>query len=132
MASENWKDLLKAQNDDLERMEALDAGINHNQISEDIDKLLKRPVRTEVKYNHNSVDVAAPVPPVRKNSASAPPPAALEHFEDDDVSLGMAASPTSMRESNSRSNPTSLEKAPETADRLFCLAIILICCLLVI
>lgn len=114
MASENWKDVLRAQHEDLARLEALDAALNENKISEDIDKLLKKPVRTEHRNVSRSAEQSAPLPPSnsRKNS-QAPPPALDDSMTDEQVA---PMSPTDTEEQILQ----KLEEraAPETTDRI--------------
>ena len=119
MASENWKDVLKAQHDDLARLEALDAALNENQISDDIDKLLKRPVRTEIRHTPKATESSAPQPPARRNGASAPPPA-LDDSIAEDVELPPSSPAGSTTDAYARSEDALLAKnAPETADRFY-------------
>jgi hypothetical protein len=42
MSDGNWKDLIRAQHADLEKLEALDAELNDDRITTDIDKVLKK------------------------------------------------------------------------------------------
>lgn len=116
MASENWKDVLKAQHDDLARLEALDAALNENQISDDIDKLLKRPVRTEVRHAPRVVETVAPQPPSRRSGSNVPPPAYDDEQEDMPPS---SPSGSTADHYGSKTEDALLQKnAPETADRL--------------
>ncbi len=112
MASESWKDVLRSQHEDLARLEALDAALNENKISEDIDKLLKKPVRTEHRNVGRSTDQAAPLPPSnsRKNS-QVPPPALDDSMDEQDAPLSPSNTEDQMMQ--------KLEEraAPETADR---------------
>jgi len=118
MASENWKDVLKAQHDDLARLEALDAALNENQISDDIDKLLKRPVRTEVRNAPRVVESTAPQPPARRSGASAPPPALDDSMAEENDLPPSSPSGSTADPYGNRSDEALLAKhAPETADR---------------
>ncbi len=123
MASENWKDVLKAQHDDLARLEALDAALNENQISDDIDKLLKRPVRTEVRHAPRVAETIAPQPPSRRSGSNVPPPA----YDDvqEDMPPSSPAGSTADHYGSKNEDALLQKNAPETADRL-----IYECCLL--
>jgi hypothetical protein len=118
MAQENWKDVLKSQKEDLERLEAMDAALNETDITDSINKILKKPIRTDVNLGHGSGERApAPAPPMtgKRISSNVPPPAFAEERNiraevalDEEESLGGASSTTPR-------NKVSL--APETADR---------------
>jgi hypothetical protein len=116
MASENWKDVLRAQQEDLARLEALDAELNENQISSDIDKLLKRPPRTEVRTgSRGGADMAAvPIPPAsRQGHVHSPPRPAL-----DDSILDNDGPQSPTLEVVDKLRKDDAEHAPETADRI--------------
>ena len=115
MASENWKDVLKAQHDDLARLEALDAALNENQISDDIDKLLKRPVRTEVRHAPRVAETITPQPPSRRSGSNVPPPA----YDDvqEDMPPSSPAGSTADHYGSKNEDALLQKNAPETADR---------------
>jgi hypothetical protein len=46
MSSTNWKDVLKSQHEDLQRLEAMDAALNDDQITADIDRAIKKSTYT--------------------------------------------------------------------------------------
>jgi hypothetical protein len=53
----NWKDILRAQHEDLERLEAMDRDLDANALAADIDKILKKPSSVGVSssaYRPNS------------------------------------------------------------------------------
>lgn len=113
-SSESWKDVLRAQHEDLARLEALDAALNENKISDDIDKLLKKPVRTELRSVSRTSEIAAPIPPTngRRNS-QIPPPALDDSMADDQQETPLSPSNTEeqiLKKIQERA-------APETADR---------------
>ena len=111
MASENWRDVLKAQHDDLAHLEALDAALNENQISDDIDKILKKPVRTDIRLAPREV----PQPPARRSMVNAPPPALDDSMTDD---RDLPVSPAGTAETFGNKNDDLMQRnAPETADR---------------
>jgi len=102
MASENWKDVLKSQHDDLARLEEMDAALNENQISADIDKILKRPANAPIRYEREPA--YTPAPPLPAHHSSPPRPARNEEHED----YSTEGPPL----------PDKPELAPETADRM--------------
>lgn len=112
--SENWKDVLRAQHDDLAKLEAMDAELNENQISTDIDKLLKRPIRTDVRAISKTAEIA-PNPPISNSRGSlhTSPPFLDENVLDDPSG---PKSPT-LEAVDQLLKRDENEKAPETADR---------------
>lgn len=110
MASENWKDVLKSQHDDLARLEALDAALNENQISDDIDKILKRPIRTEIHHAPRNIESVAPQPPVKRSAVSAPPPAYNDLVDEDNE-------PPASPSGSVAADALLMRNVPETADR---------------
>eukprot|EP00428_Durinskia_dybowskii_P085646 CAMPEP_0170419574 /NCGR_PEP_ID=MMETSP0117_2-20130122/34875_1 /TAXON_ID=400756 /ORGANISM="Durinskia baltica, Strain CSIRO CS-38" /LENGTH=222 /DNA_ID=CAMNT_0010677941 /DNA_START=104 /DNA_END=768 /DNA_ORIENTATION=- len=112
--SDNWKEVLRAQQADLAELEALDAEISGKQISADIDKLLKRPVRTDVRLGSRGAS-NIPIPPKQAvNSVRSPPKPALDDSMNDDL----PNSPTlDIVDKFSKRNDND-QSAPETADRI--------------
>lgn len=110
MASENWKEVLKSQHADLERLEAMDAAISDATIADDIDKILNR--NSAKSYALNEVGgTAPPVPPT---------------YDNDNIQQETFANDSS-RAGDSRGAQQSIPKsptnelagvAPETAERL--------------
>lgn len=111
--SENWRDELRAQQEELARLEAVDAELNENKISNDIDILLKRPVRLSTRGGGGGD--AAPLPPSSRNSMrnSPPRPAADDRSVDEGPK-----SPTLEVVDKLLKKDGNEHHAPETADRL--------------
>lgn len=123
--AESWKNVMKTQHSDLERLQAMDAALNEDQVAADMDKILSKP--SHVAYS----SALHKTPPARSqvtDSHRSPPPAVYESDEDD-PSYGdiygkeVAASP-SKRSPRQVQNPlaspsivVNASKAPETADR---------------
>jgi hypothetical protein len=112
MASENWREVLRSQHEDIARLAELDAELSENQISNDIDKLLKRPVRTEVRMSSRGSD-SAPEPPSSKQGVRSPPRPALDDSIADEPA---PKSPTLEVVDNLMKKEGG--QAPETADRI--------------
>lgn len=67
MASETWKEVLKSQHADLEKLEAMDAALNENAIADDIDRILRRP-NAASSARHTSISNVSDVPSPPKPS----------------------------------------------------------------
>ena len=116
MASENWKDVLKSQHADLERLEAMDAALNDDAIADDIDKILKRPSSTV--YNAKAARDAQSSPQVALHSDALD--SDMHHVYNGDAITPRDARSELRRVNNPMAkspNPDAMEAAPETADR---------------
>jgi hypothetical protein len=112
MASDSWRDELRSQQEELARLEAVNAELNESKISNDIDILLKRPVRLASR----GVEAAAPLPPSsRSGFRNSPPRPALD---DNSVEDAPHKSPTLEIVDRLIKKDGLEHHAPETADRL--------------
>jgi hypothetical protein len=112
MASDSWRDELRSQQEELARLEAVNAELNESKISNDIDILLKRPVRLASR----GVEAAAPLPPSsRSGFRNSPPRPALD---DNSVEDAPPKSPTLEIVDRLIKKDGLEHHAPETADRL--------------
>jgi hypothetical protein len=125
--AENWKNVMKSQHSDLERLQAMDAALNEDQVAADMDKILNKP--SHVAYS----TALHKTPPSRTKTTTesrTPPPAAVYESDEDDPSYGdiygkeVTSSPSKRSPQRQVQNPlaspsivVNASKAPETADR---------------
>ncbi len=129
--AENWKNVLKSQHSDLERLQAMDAALDDDRVAADMDKILNRP-SSHVTYSSASKPNTARNNHSPSPGPNLPPPPATYESSDEDPSYGDIYGKEFTPSPNKRSsgsklmqNPLSTpsivvpasSKAPETADR---------------
>jgi hypothetical protein len=116
-AGGDWQDLLRAQHGDLEKLEAMDAELNDEKISADIDKVLKKGSTTLGLYSRRpqsrNEDMVPPSPPPKP--ATPPVPPAYDELEND---IGFTSRPVSRTSSKPTSRPTSRLRTNRESDGL--------------
>ena len=131
--AESWKNVLKSQHSDLERLQAMDAALDDDKdkVAADMDKILNRP--SNVTYSSASKPTSASRNYTPSPVANLPQPPAATGYEssDEDPSYGdiygKEFTPSPSKRSAAAKlmqNPLSTpgivvppSKAPETADR---------------
>jgi hypothetical protein len=127
--AENWKNMMQTQHSDLERLQAMDAALNEDQVAADMDKILNRP--SHVAYTSALHKTPPSRTKITKENNRTPPPAAVYESDEDDPSYGdiygkeVTTSPSKRSPQRQVQNPlaspsivVNASKAPETADRL--------------
>lgn len=111
MATGDWKNILKSQNDDIERLQAMDAELEQNNNISEIDKVINKKssglnVRTTSKANATNKNVP-PIPePNIDNEFSGDVPDYYDVYNDTEVDYYRSENVT----------PTSLNKRKGTID----------------
>jgi hypothetical protein len=103
MSTENWKESVKSQQTDLERLQAIDAALNDHKITSDIEKILRKqnskqaknfssgnplrdinPLRDASNPLRDNVNLSRDSGNVSRENSFPPPPSNYENVEDND------------------------------------------------